>query len=101
MLCKFLMNILTELSTEWLRVCGRANMCLYMLYYLKGMPFETVTVVRDKRGLSRGSVTFPTFGGNIFVVSRGGAPLTEWVGPQDTSGARLGPVGGARWAHPC
>ena len=55
----------------------------------KVMLSETVNVVRDKLGLSRGSVTFPTFGGDIVVV----AGLTERVGPQNTSGAR--------WAHPC
>ena len=66
----------------------------YVFVLSKGMPFETVYVVRDKQGLSRGSVTFPTFRGDIFVVGR--SHRACWA-----SGYEWGPVGRARWGHPC
>ena len=85
------MNILTELSTEWLRVYGRANVFVYVVLS-KGMPFETVNVVRDKLGLSRGPATFPTFRGDIFVIGwshgAGWASEYKWgqMGPDQLVG---------------
>ena len=71
-------------------------MCLYMLYYLKGMPFETVMVVRDKQGSSRGSVTFPSFEGDIFVVNPGRCPShgAGWA-----SGYKWGQTGPSWWGQ--
>ena len=69
----------------------------YVFVYVvlsNGMPFKTVNVVRDKEGLSRGRVTFPTFRGDIFVVGR--SHRAGWA-----LGYEWGPVGRARWGHPC
>ena len=68
----------------------------YVFVYVvlsKGMPFETVNVVRDKLGLSRGSVTFPTFGGDIFVVGRshGAGWASEYKWGQIRRWGQMGP----------
>ena len=71
-----------ECIGEWICVC---------LYYIivKVFVFETVPVVRDKRGLCRDSVTFPMFEGDIVVVCR--SHRSGWA-----SGYKWGPVGGAQ-----